>query len=58
MALKYSDYGYHAESGRIVMDGPAQELANNEDVKDTWAWAAATRKLQGRQELQAAQALV
>ncbi len=34
MALKYSDYGYIMESGRIVMDGPAQELANNEDVKE------------------------
>jgi branched-chain amino acid transport system ATP-binding protein len=34
MALKYSDYGYIMESGRIVMDGPAKDLANNEDVKE------------------------
>ena len=34
MALKYSSYGYILESGRIVMDGPAAELANNEDVKE------------------------
>jgi branched-chain amino acid transport system ATP-binding protein len=34
MALKYSDYGYILESGRIVMDGKASELANNEDVKE------------------------
>jgi branched-chain amino acid transport system ATP-binding protein len=34
MALKYSDYGYIMESGRIVMDGPAAELADNEDVKE------------------------
>jgi len=34
MALKYSDYGYIKESGRIVKDGPDQELANNEDVKE------------------------
>ena len=34
MALKYADYGYIMESGRIVMDGPAQELASNEDVKE------------------------
>ena len=34
MALKYSDYGYIMESGRVVMDGPASELANNEDVKE------------------------
>ena len=34
MALKYSDYGYIMESGRIVMDGAAQDLATNEDVKE------------------------
>ena len=34
MALKYADYGYIMESGRIVMDGAAADLANNEDVKE------------------------
>ena len=34
MALKYADYGYIMESGRVVMDGKAQELATNEDVKE------------------------
>ena len=34
MALQYSDYGYIMESGRVVMDGPASELATNEDVKE------------------------
>ncbi|WP_423196684.1 ABC-type branched-chain amino acid transport system, ATPase component LivF [Cupriavidus sp. H19C3] len=34
MALKYADYGYIMESGRVVMDGPATDLANNEDVKE------------------------
>ncbi|MDO4682058.1 MAG: ABC transporter ATP-binding protein [Lautropia sp.] len=34
MALKYADYGYIMESGRIVMDGPAKDLASNEDVKE------------------------
>ena len=34
MALKYSDYGYIMESGRIVMDGAAADLRNNEDVKE------------------------
>ena len=34
MALKFSDYGYIMESGRIVMDGPAAALADNEDVKE------------------------
>eukprot|EP01031_Cornospumella_fuschlensis_P023489 gene23489-28491_t len=34
MALKYSDYGYIMESGRIVMDGAAEDLRTNEDVKE------------------------
>lgn len=34
VALKYADYGYILENGRIMMDGPAKDLANNEDVKE------------------------
>src|ERR671938_1997112 len=34
MALRYADYGYIMENGRIVMDGAAAELARNEDVKE------------------------
>ena len=34
VALKYADYGYILESGRIMMDGPAADLANNPDVKE------------------------
>ncbi len=34
MALKYADYGYIMESGRVVMDGIASDLACNEDVKE------------------------
>ncbi len=34
MALRYADYGYIMESGRIVMDGAAADLASNEDVKE------------------------
>ena len=34
VALKYADYGYILESGRIMMDGPARELAENKDVKE------------------------
>ena len=33
MALRYAHYGYILESGRVVMDGPAAELAENPDVK-------------------------
>ena len=34
VALKYADYGYILESGRVVMDGAARDLASNEDVKE------------------------
>ena len=34
MALKYAQYGYILESGRVVMDGPAAELRENPDVKE------------------------
>jgi len=34
VALRYADFGYILENGRVVMEGQAQELANNEDVKE------------------------
>lgn len=34
VALKYANYGYILESGRIMMDGPAKALAENKDVKE------------------------
>jgi branched-chain amino acid transport system ATP-binding protein len=34
VALKYADYGYILENGRVVMDGAASDLATNEDVKE------------------------
>jgi branched-chain amino acid transport system ATP-binding protein len=34
IALRHAQYGYILESGRVVLDGPAQELAANEDVKE------------------------
>jgi branched-chain amino acid transport system ATP-binding protein len=34
MALRYADYGYILESGRVVMDGEASALRENEDVKE------------------------
>jgi branched-chain amino acid transport system ATP-binding protein len=33
-ALDLADYGYVMENGRIVLDGPAEQLANNEDIKE------------------------
>ena len=34
VALRFADYGYILENGRVVMDGIANELASNEDVKE------------------------
>jgi branched-chain amino acid transport system ATP-binding protein len=34
MALRYARYGYILENGRVVMDGEAKALAENEDVKE------------------------
>lgn len=34
LALEASDYGYVMEAGRIVLDGPAERLRENEDVKE------------------------
>jgi branched-chain amino acid transport system ATP-binding protein len=34
IALEYSDYGYVLETGRVVMDGDAKSLSDNEDVKE------------------------
>jgi branched-chain amino acid transport system ATP-binding protein len=34
VALRYADYGYILENGRVMMDGAAQNLARNEDVKE------------------------
>ena len=34
VALRYATYGYILETGRVVMDGAARALAENEDVKE------------------------
>ncbi len=34
MALRYANYGYILENGRVVMDGEGSSLAQNEDVKE------------------------
>jgi branched-chain amino acid transport system ATP-binding protein len=34
VALRYARYGYILESGRVVLDGDAQKLRENEDVKE------------------------
>jgi branched-chain amino acid transport system ATP-binding protein len=40
LALKYSSYGYVLENGRVVLDGAAATLAENEDVKEFYLGVA------------------
>jgi branched-chain amino acid transport system ATP-binding protein len=42
MALRYADYGYILENGRVVMDGGAKALRENEDVKEFYLGLSAT----------------
>ena len=45
VALRFADYGYILETGRVVMDGSAAELASNEDVKEFYlGMSAGARK--------------
>ena len=34
IALRLANYGYVMENGRIVLDGPAEKLEENEDIKE------------------------
>jgi branched-chain amino acid transport system ATP-binding protein len=42
IALRYAEYGYILENGRIVMDGAAPALRANEDVKEFYLGLSAT----------------
>src|SRR6202162_659629 len=42
VALRYADYGYILENGRVVMDGAAADLATNEDVKEFYLGLSAS----------------
>jgi amino acid/amide ABC transporter ATP-binding protein 2, HAAT family (TC 3.A.1.4.-) len=53
VALRYADFGYIVENGRIVMEGAAKDLASNEDVKEFYLGLAGRRA----QELPRHQAL-
>ena len=45
IALRYAGYGYILENGRVVMDGAAAALRENEDVKEFYlGLSAAGRK--------------
>jgi branched-chain amino acid transport system ATP-binding protein len=41
VALRYAEYGYILENGRVVLDGKAGDLAANEDVKEFYLGIAA-----------------
>jgi branched-chain amino acid transport system ATP-binding protein len=59
MALKYADYGYIMESGRVVMDGAGRRTAQQRGRQGVLPRHGRRRAqvVQGRQELQAPQAL-
>jgi len=42
VALRYANYGYILENGRVVMDGVATDLAANEDVKEFYLGLSTT----------------
>jgi branched-chain amino acid transport system ATP-binding protein len=44
MALRYASYGYILENGRVVLDGEASALRENEDVKEFYLGIAEGRR--------------
>jgi branched-chain amino acid transport system ATP-binding protein len=44
MALSYASYGYVLENGRVVLDGEAKALGENEDVKEFYLGIADGRR--------------
>jgi len=40
IALRYAKYGYILENGRVVLDGDAAQLRDNEDVKEFYLGVA------------------
>jgi branched-chain amino acid transport system ATP-binding protein len=44
LALKYAGYGYILENGRVVLDGAAAALRENEDVKEFYLGVAEGRR--------------
>ena len=42
VALRYAKYGYILENGRVVMDGDAESLRENEDVKEFYLGLSTT----------------
>lgn len=49
MALRYATYGYILETGRVVMDGDAKMLRENEDVKEFYLGVSGAERKSFRQ---------
>jgi len=50
IALRYADYGYILENGRVMMDGAADDLARNEDVKEFYLGIASGERKSFREQ--------
>ena len=50
-ALSISNYAYIMENGRIVLEGPASELVNNEDVKEFYLGLGASGEVKSYREV-------
>ena len=59
VALRFADFGYILENGRVVMEGTAHALSENEDVKEFYLGISTARpqELPRHQELPAPQAV-
>ena len=48
VALRYADFGYILENGRVVMEGAASELAGNEDVREFYLGMSGAERISFR----------
>jgi branched-chain amino acid transport system ATP-binding protein len=51
IALSIADYGYVMENGRVVLDGTAEYLRNNEDIKEFYMGLSALGKKKSYREV-------
>jgi branched-chain amino acid transport system ATP-binding protein len=51
IALRVSEYGYVMENGRVVMDGPSEDLRSNEDIKEFYLGLSEIGKIKSYKEV-------
>jgi branched-chain amino acid transport system ATP-binding protein len=51
IALRVSEYGYVIENGRVVMDGPSEDLRSNEDIKEFYLGLSEIGKIKSYKEV-------